>query len=378
MDLFSLYVHIPFCERKCHYCDFVSFSREYQNISRYIDNLLKEISLYKTSLSNYRLDTIFIGGGTPSCIDSKYIEEILSGIYNNFNIRNQPEVSIEVNPGTLDFSKAQIYKNIGINRVSLGVQSLNDNILKSIGRIHNSDDFLESLEILRNVGFKNINVDLMFGLPNQIIEDLEISLHKVVDLKMEHISLYGLIIEKSTLLDSWYKKGVLQVPSEDLERNMYHRSIELLTSRGYNHYEISNFSKPSYECRHNLTYWKLKPYLGVGLSSHSNLFGKRYWNYSNLNSYNNLLEKNILPIEDEETINKSMEMAEYCILGLRLLNGINKVDFKNRFDTHIENNYKDVIVKHKTGGLIIEDIESIKLTSKGLDLANIVEVDFIP
>ena len=378
MDPFSLYVHIPFCEKKCHYCDFISFSKEEKNISSYIENMIKEISLYKEKLTNYYLNTIFIGGGTPSCIDAKYIKLLLEHIYNTFNSKSITEITIEANPGTLDIEKVKTYKSIGINRVSLGVQSLNDQLLKSIGRIHSSKDVLESIDLLRKVGIDNINVDLMFGLPNQTMDDLEDTLNKVLELDIEHISLYGLIIEDGTLINKWYKKGLLQIPSEDAERNMYHNSVDLLEHYGILQYEISNFSKPYKQCKHNLIYWKVKPYLGVGLSSHSNLFGKRFWNYSSLAAYNNKLINDLLPIEDEESIDKDMEIAEYCILGLRLNEGIDKKEFKNRFELDIEDKYMDIISKHQNNGLIHNNKNNIRLTSKGLDLSNVVEVDFMP
>lgn len=378
MDPFSLYVHIPFCERKCHYCDFISFSKEEKKISAYIENMLKEISIYKEKLSNYYLTTIFIGGGTPSCIDAKYIKLLLEHIYNSFNSDSITEITIEANPGTLDIEKIKTYKSVGINRVSLGVQSLNDNILKSIGRIHSSKDVIESFEMLRKVGIDNINMDLMFGLPHQTMDDLEDTINIVLELDIEHISLYGLIIEEGTLINKWYKKGLLKLPSEDSERYMYHKSIDLLENKGIIQYEISNFSKLYKQCKHNLIYWKVKPYLGVGLSSHSNLFGKRFWNYSNLTAYNDKLNNDMLPIEGEESIEKDMEIAEYCILGLRLNEGIEKKEFRNRFEFDIEDKYKDIIIKHQKNGLIHNNKNNIRLTSKGLDLSNVVEVDFMP
>lgn len=378
MKKFSLYIHIPFCERKCYYCDFISFPRNEKNIELYINNVIKELSLYKDKLTDYTIDTIFIGGGTPSCIDAKYIKEIMDYIYSNYNTKEIREITIEANPGTLESEKVRVYKEIGINRVSLGLQSLNVHILETIGRIHDSEDFLESLRVLRTEGFNNINVDLMFGLPHQTYEDLNITLNKVMDLGVEHISLYGLIIEEGTLINSWYKKGMLQIPDEDLERYMYHNSILMLEEKGYEQYEISNFSKPGYECKHNLIYWRVQPYLGVGLSSHSNIFGKRFWNSSNLKEYNEPLNINILPIVGEEVIERDMEIAEYCILGLRLKDGIKRMDFKNRFGIKIEEIYKATIDKHSKNGLIYVDENRISLTTTGLDLSNIVEVDFMP
>ena len=279
MKKVSIYIHIPFCERKCYYCDFVSFPKN-NKVGSYIDNLIRELALYKDKLSQYQIDTVFIGGGTPTSIGAEYIEKILAYIYENFNAKGIREITIEGNPGTIDINKASIYKKAGINRISLGLQSLNNQLLKSIGRIHTAEDFIESFKLLRSLGFQNINVDLMFGLPSQRMEDLLDTIRGVMDLGVDHISLYSLIVEDNTLLNRWHNKGLLELPSEDMEREMYHRAVDLLEDNGYIQYEISNFSKANYVCIHNLVYWRLEPYLGVGLSSHSNLFQKRFWNTS--------------------------------------------------------------------------------------------------
>ena len=378
MKNFSLYIHIPFCERKCYYCDFTSYAKNGMDIGRYMSNLNKEISMYKDILSDFTLSTIFIGGGTPSSIDTVYIEKTLENVYRTFDIRKLNEVTIEINPGTLNRQKIKSYKDSGINRISLGLQSLNDNILKTIGRIHSSKDFFDSFHMLREEGFHNINVDLMFGLPGQDLPTLENTLIKVIDLDVDHISLYGLIIEKGTLIKNWYDRGLLDLPNEDLERLMYHKSLGLLKENNYEHYEVSNFSKAGKECKHNLTYWKVEPYLGVGLNSHSNLFNRRFWNHSKLASYNKLIESHILPVEGEEIIDKNMEIAEYCIMGLRLKSGINKNEYLFRFNEKIDNRYRKIIDKHVHNNLIKENYNSITLTNKGLDLSNLVEVDFMP
>jgi oxygen-independent coproporphyrinogen-3 oxidase len=347
-------------------------------LEKYMLNLNKEIKLYKEQLSDYSLRTIFIGGGTPSCIEHSYIETLLENVFKTFHMDNLAEITLEANPGTLDNKKISSYKKIGINRISLGVQSLKDNLLNSIGRIHTSQDFKESFYMLREEGFDNINVDLMFGLPHQKLIDLKSTLEEVVSLDVEHISLYSLILEEETQIFKWYKNGLLELPDEDLDRTMYHSSIKFLRENGYEHYEISNFSKPGYECKHNLAYWKIKPYLGVGLNSHSNLFGKRFWNHSTFTEYNCLLEKKHFPVEGEEKIDRDMEIAEFCIMGLRLIKGIDKLEYRNRFGEDIKNRYDNVIKKHVHNGLIIDDYNYVKLTNKGLDLSNIVEVDFMP
>ena len=376
MEPLSIYVHIPFCMSKCHYCDFTSFICNKDTMDKYIEDLIREINLYKDKLGNYSIRTIFIGGGTPSSIDPKYIEKILRLIYKNFNIEKLQEVSIEANPGTLDNHKARIYKQSGINRISLGLQTLNDNLLKTIGRIHTSQDFYESLNILRNEGFNNINVDLMFSLPGQTMEDLENTLSEIIRLDLEHISIYSLILEEDTPLAKLYDKGIYKEIDEDLDREMYHKSIEILKKSGYDHYEISNLTKGNYQCKHNLTYWKTQPYLGLGLGSHSNVFGKRFFNYSDFKSYGLALGKNKLPIQGEESIDHLTSIVEYIIMGLRLIDGIDKEEYKNIFGQDIDQRYANVISKNKERGLIKESNSHIYLTEKGLDLGNLVEFDF--
>lgn len=375
----GLYIHIPFCESKCFYCDFVSFPKKNDEVPIYIDYLIKELSLYKAEINNsFNISSIFIGGGTPSSIDEKYIEKVLEFVFQNFNIKNDIEVSIEVNPGSLTLNKAMKYKNMGINRVSMGLQSLNNQLLKSIGRIHNSDDFYKSFEILKTAGFENINIDLMFGLPDQTLEDLLDTINSVILLDVTHISLYSLILEPGTNLNNLYEKGLLTMPTEDEDREMYHKAINLLKLNGYDHYEISNFSKVGYRCLQNLTYWKVNPYLGVGINSHSDIDNNRFSNVVNLKDYYSKLDKEQLPLNETESINKEMEIGEYIILGLRLIEGINKSEFKNRFNIDIWDIYSEQITKNVNNGLLIEDDCTIRLTKLGLDLANVVELDFFP
>lgn len=378
MKSFSLYIHIPFCERKCYYCDFISFPMKGQDIERYIRYLKKELSIYKNKFSNYKVETIFIGGGTPSAIHERYIVDILDYIYKNYDVSDLKEITIELNPGTITKAKCEAYKSIGINRVSVGAQSLNDKTLQMLGRIHNHNDVRNTLYLLRKVGFENINVDLISGLPDESLEDVDHTLQQIVEYEVEHISYYSLIIEEGTLFNEWYKKGMISLPDEDLERQMYHHIVEYLKKNNYIHYEISNFSKQGFECKHNLSYWKIKPYLGVGLNSHSNSFGKRFWNTSDINVYYKLLSQDKLPVEGKEIIDKSMEMAEYSIMGLRLIKGISKEEFFHRFNEDIYKIYAKAIDKHIKNELLIDDSKNLTLTKKGLDLANLVEVDFMP
>ena len=374
----GIYIHIPFCQSKCYYCDFVSFPNLDREIDFYINYLIREIEMYEELLKNYSIKTIFIGGGTPSYLNPKYIYEILNCIYKMYNIGEIEEITIEANPGTLDEEKLKVYKEAGINRISLGVQSLDDRLLKSIGRIHNSEDFYNTIEKIRKIGFNNVNADLIFGLPNQSLKECEKTLRKIVKLDLEHISYYSLIIEKNTLMGRLYEEGKIILPDEELEREMYYLGKSILKDNGYKHYEISNFAKKGFESKHNLFYWQLKPYIGFGLSSHSNLNNKRFWNFSNLKEYYHRIDCGKFPVAGEEYIDKEMEMAEYLIMGLRLVDGIDKNEFFNRFNLNVEDVYKDALIKHRKGGLLYIDENNIKFTSKGLDLSNQFYIDILP
>ena len=378
MDDLALYVHIPFCLKKCNYCDFISFPNKFDYVEKYTDALIKEIRLYSSVGKKFKLNTVFIGGGTPSSINSIYIEKIMDGIYKYFDTNELKEVTIETNPKTLDKEKLIRYRESGINRISMGVQTLNDNLLKILGRIHNTEDFYKNYDLVRNLGFNNVNLDLMFGLPFQTLEDVIYTLKEVIKLEPAHLSFYGLIVEKGTKFYDLNNRGKLNLPDEDLERAMYHKGVEYLVSNGYEHYEISNFAKKGYECKHNLFYWELKPYIGLGIGAHSNIFGKRYWNFADIKKYISSLDNGSFPVSEEEVIDKDMEMAEYCILGLRLIRGIDKKNFLDRFGIDIKEIYGKIIERHVKGGLLYENENRIYLTKRGLDLSNIVEVDFLP
>ncbi|WP_409228600.1 radical SAM family heme chaperone HemW [Gudongella sp. SC589] len=378
MEKAGLYIHIPFCERKCHYCDFTSVPGNNDLMDRYVERLIKEISMASDTYEDINIGTIFIGGGTPSILHENKIADIMDAVRRDFSLDTHAEVTIEINPGTLTVDKAISYRASGINRASVGIQSMNNGILKTIGRIHSEEQVLTTVENLRRAGFENINGDIMFGLPHQSIEDFLQTLDKVISLELEHISMYGLILEENTPLYRWYNRGLVCMPDEDEERVMYHTAIDSLEFGGYRQYEISNFAKEGFECRHNLGYWKLRPYIGVGLSSHSSISGRRYWNSSNFSDYFNKLDRGILPIAGDETISRDLMEAEYMILGIRLNEGISIEDYEKRFNTSFMGKYGEVINNHTKSGLIQLDDGTIRLTRKGMDLSNQVEIDFLP
>ena len=384
----GLYVHIPFCKKKCEYCDFKSYADKEELIEEYVKWLKYELEEvgegnrldYENHLDNLAIvKTIYIGGGTPSLIDSKYISEILEVIKKNYTFAENTEITIEVNPGTVNKEKLEQYKKSGINRLSIGLQSTHDRLLKKIGRIHNYDDFLNTFKIARNVGFENINIDLMLGLPEQSIEDLEQSVEEVIKLNPEHISVYSLIVEEETPFYKKLEANELNLPEDDLERKMYWAVKEKLEKSGYIHYEISNFAKKGFESKHNLSCWNQDEYIGFGTSAHSYTNNVRYSNIDNIEEYiNNFKTDN----ETENFVfhekqNKESKMKEFMMLGLRKIEGISIKDFKSRFALNPIFAYRKELEKLVDEELIEIDGDNIRLTNKGLDLANLVWEEFV-
>jgi len=375
MKSLGLYIHIPFCKKKCAYCDFISFSGKEKLIEEYINSLKKEINNYKINKQNYLIETIYFGGGTPSYIESKYIIDILQELKQKFNISKSAEITIEINPGTVDEQKLKDYYNSGINRISFGLQSTKSELLKLVGRIHSYSSFLDAYNLARKIGFKNINVDLMIGLPVQTLEDVKKDLERVTELKPEHISVYSLIVEEGTVIEQRINNKELYLPQEELERKMYWKVKNTLEEKGYKHYEISNFAKPRFESKHNLSCWNQEEYIGFGLAAHSYIDNKRYSNAENLEEYNKNDEEDTRTTHEVQT--REDKMKEYMLLNLRKIEGVKISDFKNKFVDNPIYLYRESLNKLVTQELIEIDIDSIKLTNKGIDLANIVWEEFI-
>ena len=382
MKKLGIYIHIPFCKQKCFYCDFVSYANQDKYFQKYVQALNKEINNFIDN-NEFEVQTIYIGGGTPSLIDAKYIEEILHIFEKKNLLKEAKEVTIEVNPGTVTEEKLKNYKNSGVNRLSIGLQSTEDKILKQIGRIHCYDDFLNTYKMAREVGFKNINVDLMIGLPNQKILDVKNSLEKIIKLEPEppnHISVYSLIVEENTPIEQMLESGELELPDEGLERNMYWYVKNFLELNGYKHYEISNFAKLGNEAKHNLDCWNQKEYVGFGVAAHSYIDDVRYGNIGNVEEYiknceNGEFEKNKIIDEIENDI--FSKEKEFMLIGLRKIDGVSIQDFKNKFGENPIFVFKDELNKLVDENLLIIDFDRIKLTNKGLDLANIVWENFV-
>lgn len=377
----GIYIHIPFCKQKCYYCDFVSYSNKCSEVKEYIESLKNEIEEF--DFSNYKVTSIYIGGGTPSYIDSIYIVEILSELKEKLKCNliefKDIEITIEVNPGTVDTKKLNDYKKLGINRLSIGLQSTKNDILKKIGRIHTYQEFLEIYKLARETGFKNINIDLMIGIPGQKIGDLKNTLQDIIKLEPEHISVYSLIIEENTPIKKMLENGEIKLPDEDLERNMYWYVKNTLELNGYNHYEISNFAKLGKESRHNLNCWNQEEYIGFGVAAHSYLNGIRFSNTINVEEYiqhieNNRKEENI-QIEESQSLEDKKN--EFMMLGFRKIQGVDIARFKEKFIDNPIFLYRENLNKLVEEGLIEVDLNHIKLTNKGIDLANLVFEEFV-
>lgn len=379
MKRIGAYIHIPFCKQKCYYCDFLSFENKESYESEYVESLIKEILRFKEENHSVEFDTIYIGGGTPSYINSNYIKQILETLtYGNKESKIE-EITIEINPGTFIKEKMIEYKKMGINRLSIGLQSTNNNLLKKIGRIHTFEDFLETYKTARKIGFENINIDLMIGLPNQSFFDIKNELEIIVGLQPNHISAYSLILEENTKLEQMAIKGQIELPNEELERHMYWYMKSALELNGYKHYEISNFAKKGFESKHNLACWNQKEYIGFGLGAHSYIDNVRFSNIGDLRKYtknciSNDFKKNKIVHEVQDELTKE---KEYMLLGLRKMDGVDLQEFENKFGVNPIFLFKNELNKLSEYGLIKVDGNKILLTNRGIDLANIVWERFV-
>ena len=399
----ELYLHIPFCVRKCYYCDFLSMPAEETLRRHYVDMLLEEIKCKSKACSGYLVSSVFFGGGTPSLLPGVQIKELMDALRQNFCIREDAEITVECNPGTLTRQKLIFYKAAGINRLSLGLQSASNRELQRIGRIHTFQDFLVSFDLARKIGFTNINVDVISALPNQTLQDWEYTLKRVLETRPEHISAYSLIVEPGTPFYEQYGEDELcreqgvepkDLPNEKTERQMYQMTQELLGQKGYRRYEISNYALPGRACRHNIGYWQMVPYLGLGLGSSSFLENIRFSNTTGLSGYlkGNFgdLEKilNKSPSESlsfsqgnqEQSLcflNKKQQMEEFMFLGLRMTDGVLRSAFEERFGLELESIYGNVLKKLQRQGLLGRQEGRIFLTETGISVSNYAPSEFL-
>lgn len=376
----SLYIHIPFCVKKCDYCDFLSATGDRKAKDAYVNALIEEIKGYGDIGQEYIVKNIFFGGGTPSAIEGEQIYRIMETIREVFTIATidksnlVPEISLEMNPGIVSKEKLQWYKKAGINRLSIGLQSCDNKELKLLGRIHSYEEFLDNYKLAREIGFDNINIDLMSALPGQNLDGWMNNLELVTNLNPEHISCYSLIIEEGT---PFYDRYHDIEENDELDRLLYSRTREFLKEKGYIQYEISNYSKENHECKQNLTYWTLGDYLGMGLGSSSLINNVRFHNESDLEEYVDCINKKKDIRREITPLTIKQKMEEFMFLGLRLTKGICRDEFYQIFQTDIEDVYGDVIKQSMKEGLLLGKDNRIYLTTKGMDLSNIVMVRFL-
>ncbi|MFV0527794.1 MAG: radical SAM family heme chaperone HemW [Lachnospiraceae bacterium] len=369
----QLYLHIPFCVRKCAYCDFLSFPLSQSLLEEYTDALLQEIYSYKEEGRAWRVPSVFIGGGTPSLLGHHQLQRLMQALFEVFAIEGDAEITLEANPGTIHEGVAQGYRDAGINRLSLGLQSVHARELQLLGRIHTYDEFLVSYERARSAGFTNINIDLMYAIPEQTCQSWEETLREVLRLEPEHISAYSLIVEAGT---PFYGQK-LALPGEEEEERMYEMVKPLLLQNGYDQYEISNFARNGLACRHNKGYWTRQEYIGLGLGAASLYDARRFSNTPDLKEY---LHKSAQPVQMRtaiENLSIEEEMAEQMILGLRMTAGVDTKEFAARFRKTPQEVYGDIISKHEQTGLLQNQNERVVLTERGLRLSNYVMSDFI-
>ncbi len=373
---FGLYLHIPLCSGKCRYCDFYSIDYTEKLMEQFLNCLHKEIELYSKLLPEKKLLTIYLGGGTPGLLKVKDLELLLEKIYKLFSYPETGEITMEANPCSLDEEKLKGFSKAGVTRLSLGVQSFQNKDLKFLGRKHNSLEALRIIELAGNL-FNNLNLDLIFAIPGQTLKEWHDTLYKALSFAPEHLSLYNLQIEEGTELGRLYNLGIIKEVCEELDAKMYISARNLLKSRGYEQYEISNFSQDGYRSKHNQLYWRLHPYLGLGPSAHSFNDCWRFNNFSNLKIYLEKLNVEELPIENTILLTGEEKMSEYLFMGLRLMEGIYLPEFKEIFGRTLNRVYGNKIIRLQDSGLLELDESRIKLTEKGLLLANQVFLEFL-
>lgn len=371
----ELYIHIPFCVKKCAYCDFLSGPASNQQIEEYVQALIEEIRYYKEFVKKYEVSTVFWGGGTPSLLTGEQMKALMEALGQTFFIRQNAEITMEANPGTVTVEKLLACQKAGINRISFGLQSVNNEELKMLGRIHTYEEFLESYEAARKAGFQNINVDLISAIPKQTVSSWEQTLQTIISLQPEHISAYSLIVEEGTTFAKLYGEGCKLehlLPTEEDERRMYERTEELLREAGYHRYEISNYAKEGYECQHNLGYWERKEYLGLGLGASSLIEETRFHNTDEMEEYLRDANNPILLRREQEKLDRQEQMEEFVFLGLRKIRGIQEEKFAEMFGEDIWDCYGRNLERVIKEGLLEREEGVLRLTRKGIDVSNYV------
>ncbi len=372
----ALYIHIPFCDHKCIYCDFYSIITT-DNVAPFLSAVKKEIKYYSNQFSEDRIfSSIFFGGGTPSLMEPEYIGEIINSLKESYEISEDAEITLETNPGTVDKKKLNAFRGIGINRISIGIQSFDDDDLKFLTRIHDKQTAIQTVWNANEAGLENINIDLIFNLPKQTKEKWKRNLVTAVQLPVKHISAYSLILERGTILNKMVLDGKVAIAGDDYDAELYEMTIDFLEGNGFNQYEVSNFAKPGFECHHNNAYWRYKDYLSFGPSSHSFVGGKRWWNFSSLKRYINEIEKTGSAVANSEIISGEMALSEYVMLALRS-KGLDLKDFGRRFGENWINQKHEYFKKLLRQDLIIKDENFYRLTKTGYAICDEILVNLL-
>lgn len=377
MDRIGLYIHIPFCRQKCLYCDFPSWAGKEGQMQAYVDALTKELRNRGNLYQGKQVVSVFFGGGTPTVLEIPMLKQLMQAVFEHWNVAADAEITAEANPGTLGQEMAEALREMGFNRLSMGVQAWQNRLLKELGRIHTIETFLENYQAVRAAGFANVNTDLMFALPQQTLADWQETVSEMVALQPEHISAYSLILEEGTPFFDRYEKGELEPAAEELDREMYHWAVDYLAENGYEQYEISNFAKKGRQSRHNRIYWQAEEYLGMGLGAHSYMEGERFHNPYDLQTYIAADGAVSLLKEEVETITEEDALAEFMFLGLRLTEGVTFERFCRRFGREMMDVYGEQVTDLVAKGLLEQDETGIRLTKRGIDVSNVVFEQFL-
>ncbi|MDT2753846.1 radical SAM family heme chaperone HemW [Enterococcus pseudoavium] len=372
----SAYVHIPFCEHICYYCDFNKVFLEGQPVDEYIEALLKEAKLALLEHPVEKMETLYVGGGTPTSLNAAQLERLLSGLREILPYQNG-EFTVEANPGDLTADKLAVMKNFGVNRLSMGVQTFDDRLLKKIGRKHTAQDVYDTIRLLEEKDFQNVTIDLIYALPGQTLESFRDTVTRALALDLPHYALYSLILENQTMFMNWVRRGKMQLPEQELEAQMYAETIDAMEKAGRKQYEISNFAKPGFESQHNLVYWNNQNYFGLGAGASGYLDNRRYKNRGPIQHYLKALKEERLPLLEEEFLSQAEQIEEEMFLGLRKIVGVNKAEFEARFGQSLSAVYGQVIQQLKTRGLITETDSRVALTREGLFRGNDVFAEFL-
>lgn len=373
----ALYLHIPFCRSKCAYCDFASYPEALSLLPAYLDALRKEIAQAARAYGRREVRTVFLGGGTPSLLSGRQLTELMAALRASFELLPEAEITMEANPGTLNAENLAAYRDAGVNRLSLGAQAGQERLLQALGRIHRWQDVTQAVRMVREAGFDNLSIDLIFGLPGQTPEDWRETLEAAVALDVEHLSCYALILEPGTPLHTLYTQGEITLPNEETEREMYQSSIDFLAEAGYAQYELSNFAKPGYPCRHNLVYWERGEYLGLGTAAHSLMGERRFGNTPSLTEYLAAMEPEGSPVVECEEVTEEGKTEELIMLGLRLNKGLDGDTFRRETGHDLMVCYEKQIERLTSQGLLESDGRHLRLTRRGMDVHSAVVADLL-